>query len=328
MKKLALISTYCNTKQKQEILRNNIKNFQELGVDTLLFSPKNFLPEDIINLSNHCILTEENPIPSIGERVQYVYRYPKSKFNLRHTLVYLDYGWASLNQIKRLFDYGAFLDYDLYYPILYDLDFTPEIKDIINSNQSNYFFSNKRPGGGFYKCGAIFGVFDKNYCNKISTHISFNEYQNYTSAENYYQNIQEKLNLPIHSYVTKDLIFEHDSPPYYNISNTEQLKIFVDNSCFLPDLYNLKEDFREVGIHFYDVKSPTKVKIQTNTEILEYLIEHEQILFINLDIPKIDIIIDDIKLDIDNLDLYPIKEIKINDNNKWTYLKQYGISKL
>lgn len=328
MKKLALISTYCNTKQKQEILRNNIKNFQELGVDTLLFSPKNFLPEDIINLSNHCILTEENPIPSIGERVQYVYRYPKSKFNLRHTLVYLDYGWASLNQFKKLFYYGASLDYDLYYPTIYDLNFTPEIKNIIESNETNHFFSNKRPDGNFYECGGIFGVFDKNYCNKISSQITFNNYQNHPSAENFYQNIQKGLNLPIHDYITEDLIFEHNSPSFYNVSNNEQLKVFVDNTCFHPDLYNLKEGYKEVGIHFYDVKSPTKVKIQTNTGILEYLIEHEQILFINLDTPKIDIIIDNIKLDIDDLDLYPIKEIKINGNNKWTYLKKYGISKL
>ena len=70
------------------------------------------------------------------------------------------------------------------------------------------------------------------------------------------------------------------------------------------------------------------IKIQTDTKILEYLIEHEQILFINLDTPKIDIIINDTTLNINDLTSYPVKEIKINDNNKWTYLKQYGISKL
>ena len=86
----------------------------------------------------------------------------------------------------------------------------------------------------FINVVAIFGTFDKNYCKKISNYISFNEYQNYPSAENFYQDIQEKLNLPIHNYITEDLVFERDSPSYYNISNTEQLKIFIDNSCFLP----------------------------------------------------------------------------------------------
>ena len=328
MKKLALISTYCNTKEKQEILKNNIKNFQELGVDTLLFSPKGLLPQDIINLSNHCILTEENPIPSLGERVQYIYRYPKSKFNLRHTLIYLDYGWASLNQIKKLLYYGTSLDYDLYYPTIYDLNFTPEIKNIIEINETNHFFSNKRPDGGFYKCGAIFGVFNKNYCNQILSQITFDRYQNYSSAEEYYQDIQKELNLPIHNYIAEDLIFERQSPPYYNISNTEQLKVFIDTSCFHSDLYNLKKGYKEVGIHFYDVKTPTKVKIQTQNKVSEYLIEQEQILFVDLDKPKIDIIINDVKLNIDGLNSYPIKEIKIDDNNEWAYLKKYGISKL
>ena len=322
MKKLALISTYCNTKEKQEVLITNIKSFQELGVDTLLFCPKGILPQDIINLSNHCILTEENPIPPLSTRMQLLYEFPKSKFHSKHTLIYLDYGWASLNQLKKLFYYGVSLDYDLYYPMIYDLKFTPEIKNIIKSNESNYFFSNKRPDGVIFPFSAIFGVFNKNYCEKISSQITFNNYLKYTSAEGNYQNIQENLNLPTHDYITEDLFFEHDSTPDFNISNTDEIKVFVDNSRFNPETYNPKEGNKEVGIHFYDIKTPTKVKIQTQNKVLEYLIEQEQILFISLDTPKIDIIINDTKLNIGNLNSFPLKEIRIDNNNKWDYLKQ------
>tara|TARA_B110000977_G_scaffold189458_1_gene258982 strand:+ start:3270 stop:4256 length:987 start_codon:yes stop_codon:yes gene_type:complete len=328
MKKLALISTYCNTKEKQEILIDNIKSFQELGVDTLIFSPKGILPQDIINLSNHCILTEENPVPPLTTRSQLLYKFPKSDLSLRHTLVYLDYGWASLNQLKKLFYYGASLDYDLYYPTMYDLIFTPEIKNVIESNETNYFFSNKRPNGDFFEFAASFGVFDKNYCGQISSQITLNKYLKYTAAEYYYGDIQKSLNLPTHNYVTEDLFFEHGSPPHFNISNTDEIKIFVDNTRFSPNNYDPKEGNKEVGIHFYDVKSPTKVKIQTQNKTSEYLIEQEQILFVDLDNPKIDIIINDAKLDISDLNSYPITEIKIDDNNEWDYIKKHGTSKL
>ena len=111
-------------------------------------------------------------------------------------------------------------------------------------------------------------------------------------------------------------------------SPSDEIKIFVDNTRFNPNNYDPKEGNKEVGIHFYDVKSPTKVKIQTQNKTSEYLIEQEQILFVDLDNPKIDIIINDAKLDISDLNSYPITEIKIDDNNEWDYIKKHGTSKL
>ena len=139
MKKLALISTFCNTQEKIDTLKNNLIKLKKLNVDTLIFTPNNLLPSKIIELSTHCIITNENPIPPITSVSMTAFRYIGSNFNnIRHTLLFPYYAWASLNQIKRLLSYGVDLDYDIYYQLLYDLDLDNNIKSIIDSNITNY----------------------------------------------------------------------------------------------------------------------------------------------------------------------------------------------
>jgi len=316
MKKLALISTFCNTPEKQEILEINIDKMFKLGVDILIFTPKGLLPERIINKSTHCIITSENPIPPILERSMLEWKHPVSKFNIKHTLIHQDYGWASLNQIKRLLSYASNLGYDILYPMIYDLDLTFEIEDIIKSNKINYFFRNTRNNGVIITgIGASFGVFDNENALKISNRLNKKDYEGFKSAERYYHSIQKLLNIKIHNYITHDLIYDLKSSIYFNsaeLSNIKDVKIFVDNTRFHRNL-----DECEVGIHFYDIKLPTNVLIGG----VNYLIESEKVIFIKLNTPDICININGEKLMINNLDSPPIVEMKINDNNGWSYLK-------
>ena len=60
MKKLALISSYCNTNKKLLTLKNNIGILKNLGLDILVFTPE-VLPKEISDLCNHVIISEENP---------------------------------------------------------------------------------------------------------------------------------------------------------------------------------------------------------------------------------------------------------------------------
>ena len=50
MKKIALISSYCDTEKKIEILKNNILILKKIGIDTLVISPIT-LTSEIIELS-------------------------------------------------------------------------------------------------------------------------------------------------------------------------------------------------------------------------------------------------------------------------------------
>ena len=52
MKKIALITSFCNTEEKLKLLHNNIVTLKEMGLDTMVFSffP---LPKHIVDLVNY-----------------------------------------------------------------------------------------------------------------------------------------------------------------------------------------------------------------------------------------------------------------------------------
>ena len=49
MKKIALISTFCDTEEKQKILEENIIKLKSFGVDVMAISPIE-IPQRIVNL--------------------------------------------------------------------------------------------------------------------------------------------------------------------------------------------------------------------------------------------------------------------------------------
>ena len=61
MKKIALISTFCDTEEKQNILRENILKIKNLGIDVMAVSPIE-IPHDIVSLCDFFFFTKENKI--------------------------------------------------------------------------------------------------------------------------------------------------------------------------------------------------------------------------------------------------------------------------
>ena len=57
MKKIVLISSYCDTEEKINILYDNIKILKGLGIDTLVISPVT-LPKEIIEVSDFVFFTK------------------------------------------------------------------------------------------------------------------------------------------------------------------------------------------------------------------------------------------------------------------------------
>ena len=315
MKKLALISTFCNTQEKIDILKINLIKLKKLNVDTLILTPFNFLPEEIINLSTHCIITSENHILDLDMKAQLIYLNSTTKHKIKRTLVVKDYGWASLLQIKRLFSYGSNLDYDIFYQMIYDLDITSEIEKIINSNIINFFFGNNREKYGIlpkgkphYRVGGVFGIFNKENCKLIESKIKLEKYLKCDFAEDLYGRIQEKVNIPVHNYVTMDLIFNNDED-LLNISPTNKLSLFIDNT------YNKRKPIKhEVGIYFFNIQKPCNVIIDNKNII----IDREQIFFTSKPTITVDgHVINTV------FDSHPLREIKIDGINDWDYIKNY-----
>ena len=119
----------------------------------------------------------------------------------------------------------------------------------------------------------------------------------------------------MHQHITNDLLYElsWDKLTQFNISNIDDVKIFIDNS-------QIHIDKKEIAIHFYDLKNPIQVKVKD----LDMTIDEEKILFIKLDKPDFIFTVNGESINIDGLTTFPITEIKIDDNNNWEFLKKYG----
>ena len=69
-KKIALISTFCDTPEKIKILSTNIKKIKSLGVDVMAISPSFIsLPEEITSECDYFFYTKDNPLLGWPERM-------------------------------------------------------------------------------------------------------------------------------------------------------------------------------------------------------------------------------------------------------------------
>jgi hypothetical protein len=102
IKKVALISSFCNDQEKIGVLNKNIDNIRELGLDIVVLSPF-YLPKEIVDKCDYFFVTKDNP----------VYEWPKKGWNFWRELPYKgkklkmsktvsDYGSAGVHQVKQL----------------------------------------------------------------------------------------------------------------------------------------------------------------------------------------------------------------------------------
>ena len=61
MKKVALISTYCDNQEKIDVLLKNINIVKSYGLDVIVISPI-VLPENIQKQCDYFFLTKDNPV--------------------------------------------------------------------------------------------------------------------------------------------------------------------------------------------------------------------------------------------------------------------------
>jgi hypothetical protein len=144
MKKLFLISSFCDSEEKVQVLHNNILKIKELGHDTLLISPID-LPNDVTNKSDFYFRTKENPVSTIEEKTYIHWRQITNEYRLER--FFPEYGWAALYQNKKLSQIGLTFDYDVYYHIIYDTKINEGLINQINSNVVNQYYSNKSTNG-------------------------------------------------------------------------------------------------------------------------------------------------------------------------------------
>ena len=97
MKKIALITSFCNTKEKLKVLYDNIKIIKDLGLDVMVFSHF-YLPKNINNIIDYTIISKENPIITWPEKgILQWQSIPYNNFSIHMSISNSDYGYAVLN---------------------------------------------------------------------------------------------------------------------------------------------------------------------------------------------------------------------------------------
>lgn len=233
MKKIALISTFCNTKEKQNMLRKAVKAFKSEGIDVMCLSPNSIhLPLDIVEESDFVFFTQENPI----------LKWPVKSFTHWRTLLtdkgwvkmvsfQDDYGWADLYQRKKLMEIGLTFDYDIFYNVIYDTEISKELLQEIKNNNTNQVYPVLKPYKGWiFDSSLQFMVFDRELTQKVLKEITLEKYLSKPSnfAEDIVVEFQNKLNIPTKGSPVKELNYLHENIDYFNYSINNDYSLFVN----------------------------------------------------------------------------------------------------
>jgi hypothetical protein len=265
-KRIVLISSYCDTEEKINILINNIKIIKKYNLDVMLNSPIS-LPSDVINMCDFYIQTKENPLLYWPEKsvMSWVRNTDKGKeIVIKRALI--DYGWAALYQTRKLSEYALTYDYDRYYHIIYDT----EIDDTVVST----FLSDKKCN--FYpfhehKVSLHLIALDRENLLKFSNLITFDSYLKFNCiVENWLYDtlINSNMDYKIESEKVDDLILYHKDVDLFNYSDINGLVFFIVKDVVHND---------EVCLYFYNNKEKINVLINVDGVETSYDISNRDI---------------------------------------------------
>ena len=234
MKKIALISTYCDTEEKQKVLEENIIKLKSFGVDVMAISPVE-IPQRIINLCDFFFYTKENPLLTWPIRIYthwYEFRLPDGRITtLQRGLA--DYGWAGLYQVKKLSQIALTFDYDLFYHLIYDLEIDEVVENEIKTNQINVIHPRVNPNhpDEIWDTTLHFMIFDRGLMTKIEKEITLDEYLRTNGmAEGEVLKWRDKFNITTSKHTVKDKIFYWGDYDFFDYSPFPMFKMFISKN--------------------------------------------------------------------------------------------------
>ena len=272
LKKVALISTFCDTEEKQKILEENIIKLKSLGVDVMAISPIE-IPQRIVNLCDFFFHTKENPLLTWPIRIYthwYEMRLPDGKITtLQRGLA--DYGWAGLYQVKKLSQIALTFDYDLFYHLIYDLEIDEVVENEIKSNQTNVVHPRVNPNNPneIWDTTLHFMVFDRELMTKIEKEITLDEYLRTNGmAEGEVLKWRDKFNIRTSNHTVKDLVFYWGDYDFFNYSPYTEFKMFISKNEPMtiwlgedPVYDKLLSENLKIVFHSFDKMDQIKIKI-------------------------------------------------------------------
>jgi len=283
MKKIALISTFCDTKEKQDILLKNIKKLKSHNIDVLCINP-NFidLPYEILKLSDYTFYTKDNPLLGWPQRAFTFWKTvltDKGWFKMTHFLN--DYGWAALYQTKKLFEIALTFDYDIFYHFIYDTEIDDNIISEIKSNKTNVIYPRRDPNdpNTLWETTLHFIIFDRELTQKIVKEITLEEYLRTNGvAEGEVLKWKNKYNIQGGENPVKDEIYLYEDTDFFNYSDNEDYKMFFNKHASDVTIWK-GEPPKDVimdsklRILIYNIKNSGEININVNDVIKTETIE-------------------------------------------------------
>lgn len=267
-KKVALISTFCDTQEKIEILNQNIKTLKSNNLDIIVISPLH-LPEETVILCDYFFYIKDNYILKWPLNVQ-IYH---SWFELQNEKILVlsasgnDYGWAGLNHIKKLTEIALSFDYEYFYNLIYDLEIDENVINILQNPKDCCAFSFQRYGELLKWASLHLIVMNRSNAKTFSDLISLESYIEFLNScgmqfgrdvEAFMHSIvlDSGMKFETSEFPVADKIYINQD--FFNHSKINGLKFFVGK-----DALDLKS---EIKICVFENKKNANVKAIVNGE--------------------------------------------------------------
>jgi hypothetical protein len=231
VKKIAIISSFCDNQEKIDILSKNIDTVKNLGLDVLVVSPIS-LPQELVKQCDYFLYTKDNPVLDWPTKAMYFWREMNYNRNekIKITKTYADYGWAGLYQVKKTSEIALSLDYDYFYHMIYDLVIDENVINGFNSTREKVVYPSKRDET-IWAVGLHFMIFDRENLTKFISYINLESYLNVKGGDAFVwlHTLQQIFPFEIESTPVSDAIFYYDNKDFFDISplKNKKYKIFV-----------------------------------------------------------------------------------------------------
>jgi hypothetical protein len=244
MSKIVLISSFCDTEEKLNVLSKNISKIKNLGLDVMLNSPIS-IPSHIINMCDYYIQTKENPVLDLESKIVYSWAiYQGARNGHKDITVYhgtRDYGWANLYQIKKLSEYALTYKYDKFYHIIYDLIIDDVVLKAFDSNDKvcNFYHFHE------HWASLHLMVFNKENLLNFISYLTLDKYLEYNGiVEGWIEGLLKSNDIPYYmedDYVN-DEIHYYEGIDLYDYSKIKDFKYFLS-----------KNGDNNIQIYFYEL---------------------------------------------------------------------------
>lgn len=296
MKKIALISSFCDSEYKIKVLSKNIDIVKSFGIDVMLISPF-FLDREIQEKCDYFFLTKDNPVYEWPKKGIYFWneiQIGSQRYKLNRTVS--DYGWAALFQVKQLSEIALTMEYDYFFHMIYDLKIEEFLFEHFNNPKRKLIFPSKR-GDTIWNVGLHLMIFDKTNLKKIASLINEESYLSNTknNAYDWLEKVSDLINCDINVKPVEDEIFLYDDVDIFNFSNITGLKFFIEKND------ETKDNIKILFYHFERENNLVYLKIDNEIKTIDLTLTSLYDLGCNLhNMKNIEIVYQDKKQDLTN----------------------------